>query len=185
MNNDLIIKDVDNITIIGPTFGQCNIICNSPASVVVMNVNNIKFQNINLLNCTKGQKDYFNTSYFKTYYTRNNRPFSKVTDYYTSLFLCNSSFINISNININATVNTSFTAIIIVNVKDTSKIINVKVQVTSHCTKFNKPPIEISGLKVFLYFNDRISKLTVDNFYYSNDKTCEHHLPCAMVTMFL
>ena len=79
INNDLIIKDIDNFTITGPTVGQCNIICTSPASIVVMNVNNSKFQNINLINCTKGQKDYFNTSRFNTSYTRDYRPFSKVT----------------------------------------------------------------------------------------------------------
>ena len=153
-----------------------------------MNVNNSKFQNINLINCTNGQKDYFNTSYFNTSYTRDYRPFSKVTDCYTTFFLCNSSFIKIFNININATVNTSFTAILVVNVKNTSEMINVKVQVNSHCTNLNKCPIEISGLKVLLCFYDKISdsgKLTIDNFYYSNYRTCEHHLLCAIATVLL
>ena len=70
INNDLIIKDIDNFTITGPTIGQCNIICTSPASVVVMNVNNSKFQNINLINCIKKQKHYFNTllTYFSKWY---------------------------------------------------------------------------------------------------------------------
>ena len=94
INNDLIIKDIDNFTITGPTVGQCNIICTSPASIIVMNVNNSKFQNINLINCIKNHKDFFNTSYFDTYYyMRDYRLFSKFTQYYTSLFLWNSSVI--------------------------------------------------------------------------------------------
>ena len=123
MNSDLVIKDVNNFTITGPRIGQCNIICNSPASIVVMNANNIEFQNINLINCIQDHKGYFNSSYFDTYYTRDYRSFSKVTNYYTSLFLYNSSSVITYNININATVNTNFTAILIVNVKDVSKMI--------------------------------------------------------------
>ena len=189
INNDLIIKDIYNFTITGPTIGQCNIICTSPASVVVMNVNKSKFQNINLLNCIKNRKDFFNTSYFHKYYYKSDyRPFSKVKDYYTSLFLWNSSVI-LYNMSINVTVITSFTAILIVNIKDVSKMINVKVQVNSHnCTYINKRPIEINGLKLFICFYDKISdsgKLTVDNFYYSNDETCEHYLLCVIVTMLL
>ena len=187
INNDLVIKDFNNFTITGPKIGQCTIICTSPASIVVINVNNIKFQNINLINCIEHHKDYFNTSYFDAYYARNYRPFSKVTtDHHTSLFLYNSSSVVIYNMSINATINTSYTAILIVNVKDNSKIIDVKVRV--NCIIFNNHPTEISGLAVLVYFYDRISKyglLTVDNFYYSNYKTCEHHSLCVIVSMLL
>ena len=124
INSDLIINDIDNFTITG--IGQCAIICTSPASIVVMNVNNIELQNINLTNCIKNQKDYFNISHFNTFYARDSMPFNEVTDHYTSLLLCNSSLIIINNMNISATVNTSFTAI--VNVKNDSKLSNVKVQ---------------------------------------------------------
>ena len=91
--------------------------------------------------------------------------------------------------NINVTVNTSFTGIIVVNVKDRSKIINVKVQVISHnCTTFNNHPIEINGLRVFVHYYDKISKygsLTIENFCYNNYKPCESHLLCVIVTLFL
>ena len=186
INNDLIIKDIDNFTITGPKIGQCNIICTSPASIVVMNVNNSKFQNINLINCIKDHKDYFSTSHIDA---RDYRLFSKIKDYFTSLFLCNSSFI-ICNMNINVTVNTSFTAILTVNVKDSS-LVNVEVNINPlNCITYNKYPMEISGLKVFVYFYDNILSnnsglLIVDNFYYSNDKTCEHHLLCVIVTTLL
>ena len=124
MNNDLVIKDVDNFTITG--IGQCTIICTSPASIVIMNANNTEIININLINCTKNYKDYFNITFFT--------PFSKVTDYHTSLLLYNSSSVIIYNINLNATVNTSFIGILNVNVKGNSKIINVKVRLkTFNC----------------------------------------------------
>ena len=90
--------------------------------------------------------------------------------------------------NINVTVNTSFTAILVVNIKDVSKMINVKVQINSHNCAIYKHPIEINGFKVLIYLYDKISdsgSLMVDNFYYSNYKTCEHHLLCVIVTMLL
>ena len=190
INNDFIIKDIDNFTITGPAIGQCNIICTSPASVVVINVKSIQFQNISVINCVKNHKSYFDTPYFATYYARNYGPFSKATDYSTSLFLWNSSSVIIYNININATVNTSFSAILIVNVRDGS-LVNVKVQVNPlHCANFNKHPTEINGLKVFICFYDKISNsgsLIIDNFHYRNYKTCHqgHHLLCVIVIMLL
>ena len=111
INNDLVIKDVDNFTITG--IGQCTIICTSPASIVIMNANDTKILNISLINCAKNCKDYFNVTFFI--------PFSKVTDYYTSLLLYNSSYVIIYNMNINVTVDTSFVGFLIVNAKDQSK----------------------------------------------------------------
>ena len=191
LNSDLIIKDIDNFTITGPTIGQCNIICTSPASIVVMNVNNIKFKNINLINCIKDHKDYFNASNFDRCFPKQYvyRPFSKVISYHTFLLLYNCSSVIIYNMNINVTVNTSFTGILIMNVKDKSIMINVKVQVDIfNCPTFNNHPTEINGLKVLVHFYDRISKyglLIIDNFYYNNNKTCENHLVHIIATMFL
>ena len=180
INNDLVIKDVDNFTITG--IGKCTIICTSLASIVIMNVNNTKILNINLINCTKNSKDYFNITFFT--------PFSKVTDHYTSLLLYNRISVIIYNMNINATINTSFIGILIVNVKK-SEIINVKVRLqTFNCSTFNNGLIEINGLRVIVHFYDRIStfgSVTIDNFYYKNYKSCENHdhLSCVIVTLFL
>ena len=189
LNGDLIIKDIDNFTITGPTIGQCNIICTSPASIVVMNVNSIKFQNINLINCIKDHKDYFDASNFGPYCPRDYRPYSKVTGYYASLLLYNSSSVIIYNMNINVTVHTSFTGILIMNVKDKSKMINVKVQVNIfNCSTSNNHPTEINGLKVLVHFYDKLSEygsLTIDNFYHNNNKTCENHLFHIIATVFL
>ena len=190
INNDFIIKDIDNFTITGPAIGQCNMICTSPASVVVINVKSIQFQNISVINCVKNHKSYFDTPYFATYYARNYGPFSKATNYSTSLFLWNSSSVIIYNISINATVNTCFSAILIINVRDGS-LVDVKVQVNPlHCANFNKHPTEINGLKVFICFYDKISdsgSLIIDNFHYRNYKTCHqgHHLLCVIVIMLL
>ena len=181
INNDLVIKDVDNFTITG--IGQCTIICTLPASIVIMNANNTEILNINLINCTKNCKDYFNITSIT--------PFSKVTDYCTSLLLYNSSSVIIYNMNINATINTSFIGILIVNVEGKSKIINAKVRLkTFNCSTFNNYLIEINGLRVIVHFYDRIStsgSVTIDNFYYKNYKSCENHdhLSCVIVTLFL
>ena len=180
INSDLVIKDVDNFTITG--IGQFTIICTLPASIVIINVNNIKIFDIKLINCTKNCKHYFNITSFT--------PFSKVTDHYTSLLIYNSSVI-VYNMNINAIVNTSFTSILIVNVKDKSEIINVKVRLKMfYCSTYNKHLIEINGLRVIVHFYDRISRfglVTIDNFYYKHYKSCENHdyLLCIIVTLFL
>ena len=186
INNDLVIKDVDNFTITG--VGQCTIICTSPASIVIMNVDNAEFQNFNLINCIKNHKDIFNKPFFNTISVRDSIPFHKHADYYTSLLLYNSSSVILYNININATVNTSFTGVLIVNVKERSEITDVKVQVNFHnCKSFLHHPIEISGLKLIVCFYDRISTyglLSIDNFYYNINKPCENHLLCVSHTVF-
>ena len=188
INNDLIIKDINNFTITGPRSGQSAVIhCTSPANVVAMTATNIKILNISLINCIKSHKDYLNIALFSTCYARDSMPFSETIDYYTSLMLCNSSTV-LYNVIINASVNTSYTAILAVNVRDSS-LINVKVLVGFlSCVTFSNYSIEISGLKVYVYFYDRISEsglLKLDNFSYSNYKTCEKYLFCVIATLFL
>ena len=184
INSDLVIKDVDNFTLMGPEGGQCVIICTSLANAVVLNASNIHFQNINLINCIKDHKEYFNTSYFDKYYERHSISFSTVTDYYTSLFLWNSSSVRVYNMNINVTINTSFIAILVVNANDV-KITDVKVQVNIiNCATFSNDLTEINGLKVFVHFYDRISEkgsLIIEKFYYKNYRTCKNHLLCVIV----
>ena len=190
INNDLIIKDVDNFTITGPTIGQCNIICTSPASIVVMNVNNSKFQNINLINCINSHKNYFHTltTYFNKWYASDSIPFSKAADYFTSLLIYNSRSVIICNINVNATVTSSFTGVLIMNIKDSS-MVNVKVQVNIvNCTPFINHSVEICGLQVIVHFYDNVSKqssLTIESLYYNSNKTCENSSFCVIATIFL
>ena len=188
INNDLIIKDIDNFTITGPRSGQTTIIhCTSPANVVVMTATDIKILNTTLINCMKSHKYYLNIALFSICYARDSIPFSETTGYYTSLMLCNSSTV-LYNVIINTTVNTSYTAILTVNVRDSS-LVNVTVQVGFlSCMTFSNYPTEISGLKVYVYFYDRISEsglLKLDNFSYNNYKTCENYLFCVIVTLFL
>ena len=99
INNDLIIKDINSFTITDPRIGQCNIICTSLASIVVMNVNNSKFQNINLINYINSHKDYFHTlaTYFNKSYTSDSIPISKGINYFTSLLIYNSRSVIIYN----------------------------------------------------------------------------------------
>ena len=147
----------------------------------------LHFKTSVFINCIKDHKIYFSKSYFDMYYASDYKPFTNVTTYYTSLFLWNSSSV-IHNMNINATVNASFTAILVVNVKHTL-LDNVEVQLNSlNCTTFNNQPIELSGLKVILYFFDRLSEhgsLTIDNFCYNSYKMCENHSLCVILTMLL
>ena len=186
IDDDIIIKDIDNFTITG--IGQCTIVCTAPASVVIMNANNIKILNIDLMNCINSHKDYFSINYFNTFYA-DSMPFSETKDYFASVILYNSSSVIISNMNIKVTINKSFVAILIVNVKGTSEIIDVEVQVNSfNCTAFSSHPTEISGLKILVYFYDKVSKsgsLTIDNFYYKHYKSCTNHLLCVIVALFL
>ena len=92
INSALIIKNINDFTITGPRISKCAaIFCTSPASIVVINATKIKFMNIVVINCIRNHKDYLNITLFSVYYARDFIPFSKTTDYYTSLMLCNSS----------------------------------------------------------------------------------------------
>ena len=186
IDNDIVIKDIDNFTITG--FGHCTILCTAPASVVIMNVNSIKILNIDFTNCINSHKDYFNISYFNTLYT-DSMPFSENKDHFASVILYNSSSVVIYNMNINATVNNNFTAILIVNVKGNSEITHVEVQLnTSNCTAFTYHQSEIHGLKIFVYFYDKVSKsgsVIMDNFHYKHYKSCMNHLVCVIATLCL
>ena len=179
IDNDIVIKDIHNFTITG--IGHCTIICTVPATVVIMNANNIKILNIDFTNCINSHKDHFNISYFNTLYA-DSMPFSENKDHFASVILYKSSSVIICNMNINVTVNYNFTAILIVNVKGNSEIIDVEVKVnTFNCTSFN-------GLKILVYFYDKVSKfgsVIIDNFHYKQYKSCTNHLVCVIVTLFL
>ena len=185
IDNDIIIKDIDNFTITG--IDHCIILCTAPASVVIVNVSNIKILNVDLTNCINSHKDYFNISYFNTLYA-DSMPFSENKNHLASVILYNSSSVIICNMNINVTVNNNFTAILIVNVKGNSEIIDVEAQVnTSNCTAFTHHQSEINGLKILVYFYDKISKsgsVMIDNFQYQHYKSCVNHLVCIIVMQF-
>ena len=121
LNDDLIFKDISNFSLIESGINQCISICTAPASVVLINVSAVKFLNINLINCIKHHKDYVNETYYNPPYISNSVRFGKITDCHTSVFIFNSS-VTICNMEIIATVMTSFTAII-ENAQDGSKII--------------------------------------------------------------
>ena len=55
------IRDIKNFTITGVNF---TIICTLPASIIAVNVTDLKLQNILLNNCGKNQSAYFNSTYF-------------------------------------------------------------------------------------------------------------------------
>ena len=157
----------------------------------IVNVSNITLHNVKLINCIKHHKDYFNMTYLlnSLYTTFHSPSFSKITDYHTSVFLYNSSSVTICNMKIIATVMTNFTAILIVNTQDNSKVINIKVQINSfNCTTFSSHPVQISGLVA--YYSRGIykanSKLMITNFYYNNNyNSCENHFYCVVVLLFL
>ena len=190
ISNDLIFKDISNFSVIGTD--QCVIICTSPASIVIVNVNNIILQNIKLINCMKHHYDYFNMIYLNSQYMygRHSIPsFSKVTNHHTSVFLYNSSSVTVHDMNIIATVMTNFTAILIVNTQGDSKVINIKVKINSfNCTTFSSDPVQINGLVA--YYSDSIfntdSKLAIINFYHNNtNDICGNHFHCIIALLFL
>ena len=184
INSDLIFKDINNFSVIG--IDQCVIICTSPASIVIVNVSNVTLHNIGLINCVKHHN---NVTYLLNSRGYASSSFSKITDYHTSVFLYNSSSVTICNMKIIATVMTNFTAILIVNTQDDSKVINIKVQINSfNCTTFSSHPVQISGLVA--YYSGGIykatSKLMITNFYYNNTyNSCGNHFYCVVVLLFL
>ena len=186
ISDDLIFKNINNFSLIGTD--QCVITCTSPASVLMINVTSFTIHNIKLMNCIKSHKEYFNDNitHFDSLYARDTVRFSKVTQYHTSVFLYNSSSVIISNMDTIATAMTSFSAILIANIQNVSKIVDVKVHINSFkCTTYNYP-IQICG--IIIYHNIGItdeSKLIIDNFYYNTHESCVYHFHCIISLLFL
>ena len=110
------------------------------------------------MNCVKSHKEYFdaNVTHFDRQYARDTEPFSKVTQYHTSVFLYNSSSVVISNMDVFAIVMKSFTAILIINVQNVSKIVDVKVTTSSlNCTAYDHQ-VGITG--IVAYYSDGIAQ---------------------------
>ena len=189
ISDDLIFKDIKNVSLIG--IDQCVITCTSPASVLIINVTNFVFQNIKLMNCIKSHKEYFNgnVTHFDLLYTKvmYTEPFTEVTEHHASVFLYNSSSVTISDVKAIATVMKNFTAILIVNIQDVSKIINVKVQINSFNCIAKKYPVQING--IVAYHSDsktRESVLTIENFQYNKTyESCINHFHCAITLLLL
>ena len=185
ISDDLILKDIKNVSLIGND--QCVITCTSPASVLIINVTSFVFHNIKLINCTKSHKEYFNDDVVNLLYTRDNGPFITVTEYQASVFLLNSSSVAISDIDIIATVMKSFTAILILNLQDVSKLISAKVQINSFNCTADKYPVQINGITVYHSDGKTIQgKLIIENFQYNNTYgLCANHFHCVITLLFL
>ena len=187
ISDDLILKNVNNFSLIG--IDQCVITCTSPASVVIINVTSFIFQNIKLINCIKSNKEYFsnNVTYFDSQYARDAVPFSKVTQYHTSVFLYSSSSVTISDMDVIATITASFTAVLIVNIHDVSKVTNTKIHINTLNCAMNDHPIQVSG--IIVYYSDGIaneSKLTIENFNYNNTyQSCTNGFNCVITLLFI
>ena len=102
------------------------------------------------------------------------------------------SSVTISDMDAIATVMTSFTAILILNMQDISKLINVKVHIsTFNCTMYQyNRSVRNSGIVIYYSDQDRIAKrikLTINNFYYNNTayKSCINHFHCVITILFL
>ena len=185
ISNDLVFKDIKNVSLIGND--HCVITCTSPASVLIINITSFVFKNIKLMNCTKSHKEYFNNMiHFDSLYTRDTLPSITVTQYHTSVFLYNSSSVIISDMNAIATVMKNFTAILILNIQGASKLINVKVHISSfNCITYNYP-VQIKGIVV--HHNDdktKESELTINNFQHNNTyESCTNHIHCVFSLFF-
>ena len=190
ISDDLIFKDIKNVSLIGNDL--CVITCTSPASVLIINVTNFVFQNLKLISCIKSHKEYFNDSmtHFDLLCTKDTftEPFTEVTKHHASVFLYNSSSVIISDVDAIATVIKNFTAILILNIQNASKLINVKVQMNSFNCIAYKYPVQINGIVAYHSDNKtkKKSELTIENFQYNNSyESCINHFHCAITLLFL
>ena len=174
LSADLVLKDIKNFTITGMNF---TIICTLPASIIAVNVTNLKLQNIHLNNCGKNQSMYFNSTYFSSEYKSNPELLNKIG--FNSSVLLHYCFSVIAN-NINITVNVGNTGILAVNVKNISTLSYVSIKVNSLvCSMLQS---HITGILIYysakskaFNINNR-SCFNIDHYHYEIIKSCLNYL---------
>ena len=174
INSDLIFKEITDFTLTGNGTNQSFIVCPSPASIVVTNVDVFTFQNISLIDCmTLSETDTSSGNY-----------------YHVSIYIYHCGSIVLHNLYVNLSVSApaGLTAIHVRNVAK-SRIINVIVQLSIIIC--HNHPIKVNGLGIYysssnnnIYYM-RQPYVKIENFHYHTQKSCLKYSQCAIAALIV
>ena len=168
---DLVIEGIRNFTITG--INPCKIYCSSNTSILAVNVTQLEFQNISLINCGKNHTAFIyqgNSTGINNY-----KPFKKKNDahynYNSSILFYHCAVIRIFNVNISVSV--YFGGIIAMNVNKSFIIYSVKVQLECSDGRNFEYPTHASGI-LLQYKNTKGNnvKVKIYKFNYKVIGTC-------------
>ena len=162
INSDLFFKDIYNFTLTGHRINHSIIICSSPASILVINVDSFTMQNIVLIDCKRLLKGLPN-------------------DFYVSVMFYCCNLVTMQNVSVNVSCNATATlvGIYVRNIVE-SKIINVQVKI--NILMCHNHPFLINGLMVFYNRSAKFHSpgVIIEAFNYYVQKPCLKYSQCAI-----
>ena len=170
LNTDFVLQNATNVTLTGESL--CIIRCTSRVSIIIFNVTNFRLENITFENCSANYSNYLHTNirYDSTF-------ISKLTAIrYASILFYHCMSIEINNISMITTEGN--TGMLIVNVRNCSKINNVSITVQTNCSSMINSSLQTNGM--LLYHdnwknpNKKSSEIQFDNFWFTTNGSCSH-----------
>ena len=173
LNSDLVIQNVTNVTLTGESL--CIIRCTSHVSIIILNVTSFRLENITFENCT--------TNYSNHLHTNVKYDSSKPAAIFNaSILLYHCISVEINNITI--TITEGNTGMLVVNVRNYSKISNVSITSQVNCPSAN----DSSNGILFYYDNwknpyNKSSDIQLDNFQFTTNGSCSHPIYYAITSL--
>ena len=167
LNTDLVIQNATNVKLTGENLSI--IICTSHINIIILNVTNLTLNNINFKNCGDSYSNYL-LKYHSTFIIQ----FNHSSNAAILLYHCTS--VELDNITI--IIAEGNTGMLAVNMRNYSKITNIKITVET-----NSPLLNISSLQthgILFYFDDwhnpikTPSEVQLDDYQFTINGSCLH-----------
>ena len=177
LNTDLVIQNVTNVTLTGESL--CIIRCTSHVNIIILNVANFRLENITFENCSTSYKNYLHKD-FRFKHDLIAKPSSNA-----SILLYHCESVEISNIAIIITEGNA--GIIIVNVRNYSKIANIHITLQTNCPSVNISSLQTNG--ILIYYdnwnnpNKTFSEIRLDKFHFTTYGSCTHPIYYAITSL--
>ena len=178
LNTTMSIQNVTNVTLTGE--GLSIIRCTSPVSIIIFNVTNFVLQNIVVKNCSVNYGKHLHAGL-----RFDDSSFISKNSINGTILLYQCSSVEINNITL-----ISFAGnvgILIVNVRNHSKITNVSITIQISCPLDKKSSLQTKG--ILLYYDNwknptnRSSQITLDNFQFTTNGSCSHPIYYAITSL--
>ena len=179
LNTDLVIQNATNVTMIGEGEQFSTIRCASFVSIIIFNVANFRLENITLDNCNANYSHRLHTK-FAYDSTSISSPGSNV-----SILLQHCMLVEIINTKIIVTEGS--TGIVLVNVRNFSKITNISITIQVSCLAVNNTSLQTNG--ILLYYDNwknpynLSSEIRLDNFHFTANGSCPHPIYYAIAAL--
>ena len=179
LNTDLVIQNTANVKLTGENLSIIK--CTSHVNIIILNVTNFTLNNIHIKNCGDSYSNYL-LKYHFTFIPR----FKHQSNASILLYRCTSAEVN----NITITIAEGNTGMLVVNMRNHSKVINIKITVQPNCPSVNISLSQTNG--ILFYFDDdwhipikeKFLEAELDDIQFTTNITCLH-LRYYAIALFL